>query len=95
MPNFDDLYCAHLEQLHMRYPDAYHIRPAWAVDLHRIESKVHLADDTLIFISAMTPEGTVMHFAEEYKIARAYGLFIVKHAFRRMLYRLTHLYGQE
>jgi hypothetical protein len=75
MTTFDDLYCAHLEQLRMRYPDAYHIRPAWGVDLRRIESKVVIADGTQIFISVMTPEGRIRHFAENYKIARWRGLF--------------------
>jgi hypothetical protein len=95
MPNFPDLYSAHLEQLHLRYPDAYHIRPAWGVDLHRIESKVYLADDTLVFVSVLTLDGTIRHFAQPYKIARSYGLFVVKHTLRRMLFRLTHLYGQD
>ena len=95
MVTFDDLYCAHLEQLHLRYPDAYHIRPAWAVDLHRIESKVYLADDTLVFISVLTPAGTIQHFAQPYKIARLRGLCVVRQAFRRMLFHLKHLYGQD
>jgi len=74
MTSFDDLYCAHMEQLGLYYPDADHIRRAWGVDTHRIESKVLIGGDIEIFISVMTPEGTVKHFAEPYKKARANGL---------------------
>jgi len=83
-----------MEQLGLRYPDAYHIRRGWAVDLHRIESKVFLVDNALVFTSAITPEGTMEHSVARYKIARWYGLFLVRHAFRRLLYRFKHLYGQ-
>ena len=94
MTTFDDLHCAHVEQLGFRYPDAYHIRRGWAADLHHIESKVFLGDNALVFTSAITPEGTIEHSARRYKIARSYGLFLVRHALRRLLYRLKTLYGQ-
>jgi len=66
MTNFDDMYCAHMEQLGLRYPDAYHIQRAWGVGTHRIESKVFLGGDIEVFISVVTPDGTVKHFAEPY-----------------------------
>ena len=68
MSTFDDLYCSHAEQLGLRYPDAYHIRRAWGVDKHRIESKVYLGDGIEVFFSVISADGTVRHFAEPYKI---------------------------
>jgi len=63
----DALHCIHVEQLGLRYPDAWHVRYAWGVDHRRIESKVSLGDELLIFISVLNPDGTVRHFAEPYK----------------------------
>jgi hypothetical protein len=67
MTTFDELYCAHAEQLGLRYPDASHIRRAWGVDKHRIESKVYIGGDIEILISVITADGRIRHFAEPYK----------------------------
>ena len=72
----DEFYCMHAEQLGLRYPDAVHARYAWGVDKRRIESKVMFGDGIDLFISVLEPDGTVRHFAEPYKIARANGLFV-------------------
>jgi hypothetical protein len=80
MSNFDELYCAHIEQLGIRYADAYHIRYGWAIDNDQIESKVILADEgTTVFVSFLAPDGTIRHFAQPHepyanKKARANGL---------------------
>jgi hypothetical protein len=67
MSNFDALYCAHVEQLGLRYPDAFHIRYAWAIDTDQIESKVLLAGDGIdVFVSVLDPDGTIRHYAEPY-----------------------------
>ena len=67
MSHFHELYWAHVEQLGLRYPDAYHIRYAWANDTDRIESKVVLAGDGIdVFVSVLDPDGTIRHYAEPY-----------------------------
>ena len=68
MVNFDDLYVAHIEQLSVRYPDAEHIRRAWAIDIDQIESKVFLADEeALVFVSFFAPDGTIRHMVRPYE----------------------------
>ena len=68
MSMFDLLYCVHVEQIGMRYPDAYHIRYAWATDKDQVESKVILADNGIeIFVSFLAADGTIKHFARPYK----------------------------
>jgi hypothetical protein len=67
MSKFDLLYCVHVEQLGMRYPDAYHIRYGWAMDKDQVESKVILADDGMeVFVSFIAPDGTIRHFSRPY-----------------------------
>ena len=67
MSKFDELYCVHVEQLGLRYPDAYSIRYGWARDQDQVESKVILADvGTEVFVSFMAPDGTIRHFVRPY-----------------------------
>jgi hypothetical protein len=67
MSKFDELYCAHVEQIGMRYPDAYHIRYAWTTDKDQVESKVILVDDGIeIFVSFLAADGTIQHFTRLY-----------------------------
>jgi hypothetical protein len=67
MSKFDVLYCVHVEQLGMRYPDAYHIRYGWAMDKDQVESKVILADDGMeVFVSFLAEDGTIQHFFRPY-----------------------------
>ena len=77
MVHFDELYCEHVEQIGARYPDAWHVRYAWAVDPTQIESKVYFGDAAMVFTSILEPQGTIRHYAEPYlpnKKARANGL---------------------
>ena len=67
MTSVDDLYCAHKEQLGLRYPDASYVQRAWGVDTIRFESKVFIGDGIEVFISVLESDGTVRHFAEPYK----------------------------
>ena len=79
MSNFDELYCAHIEQIGVRYPDAWHVRRAWAVEPTQIESKVFFGDEAVVFTSVLERDGTIRHFDAPYtpwatKKARANGL---------------------
>src|SRR5260221_67319 len=64
MSKFDELYCAHVEQIGVRYPDAWHVRYAWVIDPRHIESKVYFGDESMVFTSVLDPDGTIRHFAE-------------------------------
>ena len=79
MWNFDELYCAHVEQIGARYPDAWHVRRAWAVSPTQIESKVFFGDEAVVFTSVLEPDGAIRHYDAPYtpwtkKKARANGL---------------------
>jgi len=79
MSNFDELYCAHVEQIGALYPDAWHVRYAWAVAPTQIESKVFFGDEAVVFTSVLEANGTIRHSSEPYtpwakKKARANGL---------------------
>ena len=62
----DELYCAHVEQIGVRYPDAWHVRYAWAVTPTQIASKVYFGDEAVIFTSVLEPNGTIRHYSEPY-----------------------------
>ena len=79
MSNFDELYCAHVEQIGARYPDAWHVRYARAVTPTQIESKVFFGDEAVVFTSMLEVDGAIWHRSEPYtpwakKKARANGL---------------------
>jgi hypothetical protein len=79
MANFEELYCAHVEQIKVRYPDAWHVRCAWVVAPTQIESKVFFGDEAVVFTSVLEPNGAIRHSDEPYtpwakKKARANGL---------------------
>jgi hypothetical protein len=79
MMNFAELYCAHVEQIGARYPDAWHVRYGWAVTPTQIESKVFFGDEAVVFTSVLDADGTIRHYVEPYtpwanKKARANGL---------------------
>jgi hypothetical protein len=63
----DELYCIHVEQLGLRYPDGWRARYAWKDRNRCIESQVVVGDELVLFVSVLAPDGTVQHFAEEYK----------------------------
>ena len=63
----DELYCIHVAQLGLRYPDGWHARYAWKDGNRRIESQVVVGDGLALFVSVLAPDGTVQHFAEEYQ----------------------------
>ena len=66
MVNFAELYCAHVEQIGARYPDAWHVRYAWAVAPTQIESKVFFGDEAVVFTSVLASDGTIRHYVEPY-----------------------------
>ena len=79
MANFNEFYCAHVEQIGVRYPDAWHVRYARTVEPTQIESKVFFGDEAVVFNSVLEANGTIRHFSEPYtpwskKKARANGL---------------------
>ena len=82
MSNFDELYCAHVEHIGVRYPDAWHVRYAWAVDPTQIESKVFFGDETVVLTSVLEPDGSIRHYAEPYQPHK-------KSPRERALYQLT------
>jgi hypothetical protein len=61
MVHFKELYCAHVEQIGVRYPDAWHVRYAWAVDPTQIESKAFFGDEAVVLTSVLEPDGTMRH----------------------------------
>jgi hypothetical protein len=62
----DELYCAHVEQIGVRYPDAWHVRYAWAVEPTQIESKVYFGDEAVVFTSVLNADGVIRHYVEPY-----------------------------
>jgi hypothetical protein len=66
MSNFEELYCAHVEQIGARYPDAWHVRYVWAVAPTQIESKVFFGDEAVVLTSVVEPNGAIRHFVEPY-----------------------------
>jgi hypothetical protein len=79
MAGFDALYAAHIEQIGVRYPDAWHVRYAWAVTPSQIESKVFFGDEAIVFTSVLEANGAIHHYSDPYapwtkKKARANGL---------------------
>jgi hypothetical protein len=79
MVDFDELYCVHVEQIGVLYPDAWHVRYAWAITPTQIESKVFFGDEAVVFTSVLEPDGTIRHSNNPYKPwakkkARANGL---------------------
>ena len=66
MSNFDELYCAHVEQIGAGYPDAWHVWYFGAVDPTHVQSKVFFGDEAVIFTSVLEPEGTMRHYDEPY-----------------------------
>jgi hypothetical protein len=67
MVHFKELYCAHVEQIGVRYPDAWHVRYAWAVDPTQIRSKVFFGDEAVVCTSVLEPDGTIRHDVEPYQ----------------------------
>ena len=86
MVNFAELYCAHVEQIGARYPDAWHVRYAWAIDPTQVESKVYFGDEAVVFTSVLEPNGTVRHYDEPYRPWAN-----KKARWRGLLYKLKHL----
>ena len=84
MSNFEELYCAHVEQIGVRYPDAWHVRYAWAVDPTQIESKVFFGDEAVVFTSVLEPDGTMRHYDRA-----VYAVGENKSPRERALYKLT------
>ena len=79
MVDFDELYCAHVEQIGALYPDAWHVRYVLVVAPTQIESKVFFGDEAVVFTSVLDADGTMRHSVEPYrpwakKIARWRGL---------------------
>ena len=79
MSNFEELYAAHVEQIGTKFPDAWHVRYAWAVAPTQIESKVFFGDEAVVFTSVLEPNGVIQHAVGPYtpwskKKARANGL---------------------
>ena len=66
MSKFDELYCVHVEQIGYRYPDAWHVRYAWAVDPSKIESRVYFGDEAVVFTSILEADGTIGHYVGPY-----------------------------
>jgi hypothetical protein len=62
----DELYCAHVEQIGIRYPDAWHVRYAWAVAPTQIESKVFFGDEAVVFTSILDTDGAIRHYSDPY-----------------------------
>ena len=76
MADFNEFYCAHVEQIGARYPDAWYAR---TVEPTQIESKVFFGDEAVVFNSVLEANGMIRHFSEPYtpwakKKARANGL---------------------
>jgi hypothetical protein len=79
MVDFHALYCVHVEQIGVLYPDAWHVRYGWAVTPTHIESNVFFGDEAVVFISVLDVDGTMLHDVEPYmpsakKKARVNGL---------------------
>ena len=66
MADFDEMYCAHMEQIKIRYPDAWHVRYFGAVDPGHIQSKVFFGDEAVVYTSVLEVDGTIQHYAEPY-----------------------------
>jgi hypothetical protein len=67
LQNCGNPYCAHVEQIGVRYPDAWYVRYAWAIDPTQVESKVYFGDESVVFTSVLDPDGTIRHYAEPYR----------------------------
>ena len=79
MADFNELYCAHVEQIGARYPDAWYVWYARTVEPTQIESNVFFGDEAEVFTSVLEANGTIRHSSEPYmppskKKARANGL---------------------
>ena len=66
MSNFDALYCAHVEQIRVRYPDAWHVRHASEVTPFQIKSNVFFGDEAEVFTSDLDVDGLIQHYVEPY-----------------------------
>ena len=80
MADFNEFYCAHVEQVGVLYPDAWHVRYASAVTPTQIESNVFFGDEAVVFTSILEGDGTIRHSSSDpytpwaKKKARANGL---------------------
>ena len=79
MVNFAELYCAHVEQIGVRYPDAWHVGHASEVTPFQIKSNIFFGDEAVVFTSDLDVDGSIQHYVEPYtpwanKKARANGL---------------------
>ena len=61
-----ELYAAHVEQIGARYPDAWHVRYAWAEAPTQIESKVFFGDEAVVFTSIRESNGAIRHYSDPY-----------------------------
>jgi hypothetical protein len=66
MVDFDELYCAHVEQIGALYPDAWHVRYVLVVAPTKIESKIFFGDEAVVFTSVLEPDGAIWHRSEPY-----------------------------
>jgi hypothetical protein len=66
MADFNEFYCAHVEQIGARYPDAWHTRYFGAVDPTHIQSKVFFGDEAVVFTSVLEANGMIRHFDAPY-----------------------------